>query len=329
MAARRSAPGYGGYGQNDKSDMQEYQVGIFKETSARTIAVEGQDTFEVDPDIIHLSFKVADSDPKFTTGLKNVLSLVAEARGVLLALGVPPNQVYTDSVSSRKVEIEMKKNQTVVKFDCSVMIRVVLQDTAISSGAANETSTAASTSSADTATSQPTNTCHLFPTIMLHMLTLGVTLHAAPTYELQDLTSCRNEARVAAVENAKEKAGLMVDASNAIEGGRVTLGAPVTITDVHVDLDDDADDSFGGSGDYSMYRDMVAPKSATNAAADAEEDEHRGKRARLDLAELEVSADQLFQVSKVTVSACVSIIFSLTVANEDTSAEVLASAPAI
>jgi len=310
-ARRRAPPTYGGvYGSDDKSEMQRHQVNIFQETSTRTIAVEGQDTFEVDPDFIQLSFKVADSDPNFAQGLKHVLRLVAEARTVLLSLGVPPDQVCTDSVSSRKVEVEMKKHQTAVKFDFSVVIRVILKDAKDK----DETESVVISSAGSSATDNQC-TCHLFSSIMLRMLALGVTLAAAPVYELANITAYRNEARVAAVENAREKAELMAEVTNAPGDennevvSKITLGAPVMVTDVPVDLGDDADSSFEYIGDHSIYRDIVAPKSS----ASDEDNEHRGKRARLDLVDLDISADQLFQVSKVTVSAQVIVIFSLNV----------------
>ena len=82
----------------------------------------------------------------------------------------------------------------------------------------------------------------LFGRVMLCMMEIGLCSFEAPTYTLSALTDHRNQARCNAVANAVEKAKLMVAALG--EGAGVTLGRPISINDIPIDIEDDAADSF-------------------------------------------------------------------------------------
>ena len=72
----------------------------------------------------------------------------------------------------------------------------------------------------------------------------NIVMKEAPRYELTDITGLRNAACWEACANAKEKATFIIDA---LDDDTVRLGSPVCFTDIHCDIEDDAEESFYGN----------------------------------------------------------------------------------
>lgn len=257
--------------------------------------MEGTSELEVDPDIIQLSFRIEERSMNFDDAMEAVLKSLAECRAALLATGVLNTSITSDSVGSTRRECENKKGPNTVEYEVSIVVRVSLEEDAVP----------------------------LFGAVMLAALTLGHKVHNPPTYDVADLTDFRHQAREGAMTNALEKALVIVRAMNRPKAvDFVTLGAPVMVSDLSVDIKDDADDSWCGNTDTYHYafsnrrRDTAAV--VPEPSSKKHKLDHHGSSSSSSAADSGAAAPavprtDLFQVAPVSVSAVVQVIFELKV----------------
>ena len=137
---------------------------------------------------------------------------------------------------------------------------------------------------------------------------MGLFSHEAPLYEVSDLTEHRHEARANAVRNAKEKAEVMIDA---LGDPRLTLGFPITVNDIPLDVQDDASSGFYVKPWYMHHRGALAKKAnVTSLAGDSSSSSTPMEPSAISKL-LEDGFDELFDISPIRVSACVRVIFEV------------------
>merc|ERR1712038_403602 len=143
-------------------------------------------------------------------------------------------------------------------------------------------------------------------------------MHEAPKYELSDITGLRNAARREACANAKEKATFIIDA---LDDNSVKLGNPVCFTDIHCDIEDDAEESF--CGNLANFSSWNTTKIILKDGEEVDNDDRhskqgRSKRPRKDknnegLSDEEIS--QIFAVPPIKVAACIKAVFEINCTN--------------
>ena len=93
---------------NSDRDNQSLLVQIFTTTSTRTIAVDGEDEQEVEPDIIRMSFQISEERRDSMEAIQAALLKLSEARIKLEAVGVSKDSITSDSVSMRERSVILK-----------------------------------------------------------------------------------------------------------------------------------------------------------------------------------------------------------------------------
>lgn len=129
QTARRSTGGRApSWGQSFGGDNQSSLVQIFTTTSTRTIAVDGEDEIEVDPDTVRMSFQISEERRDSMEAIQAVLTRLSEARAKLESVGVSKDSITSDSVSMRTrsavlqdgIEVEdNKESETAPGFGAS------------------------------------------------------------------------------------------------------------------------------------------------------------------------------------------------------------------
>ena len=316
----------------------------------RTIVVEGTAELQEVPDMVHLSFLISETDNEtIQEGIQKVIKKISHVRHIATSeeFGIPNTDISSDSISStgKRIEtgyyyvdpkIKRKYNineedkkwiTTSIKtvYEVKSVIRICLQGSELVQRVFSKL-------------------CYKI------MVDVGLRTYAAPVYDLTDLTYHRNLARVAASENAKEKATKIVQALNNNNdengsggGSNVCLGLlPICMRDLHCDIVDDAEDSFAGNFTcWGTTYETVREVSTTTDIADSDkvdsgfdddegtEKEPDAKRARLseDGANMdtenvtpsstttaldETTASQIFVVPPIRIAACVQAVFEIT-----------------
>jgi hypothetical protein len=172
------------------------------------------------------------------------------------------------------------------------------------------------------------NISYLFSRFCYSIMTNGdkdnIVMHEAPRYELRDLTGLRNDARRDACSNAKEKATFIIDA---LDDENITLGKPVCFTDIHCNIEDDAQESFCGNlANFSSWN--VTKIIMKNGQVDEEKNEdHRkkqsaSKRRRIEKDDKENDKElsikemsRIFTVPPIKVVACIKAVFEIECTN--------------
>lgn len=246
------------------------QVDVFQERGSRTILVEGTAESAEKPNVIHLSFLIVEAADTIQAGIVKVGRVIAQVRKVASSLGVPNEQVFSDSISSQKIREQVgyyEKNnddddedfrivETKISFKVKSVVRIVLEG----NDELEKT----------------------FSRLCFELMTkLGLRSHQAPVYELDNINEIRNAARKDAMENAKGKAVAILEA---LSDETVSLGSPIAVTDVPCSLQDDAEDSFLGNWGSVLTSRTVVPQEkvvAKPSSSDpAEDGEPSPKRAR-------------------------------------------------
>ena len=114
MAPRRQIASYGSHRQTS----QDTLVGIYNQQRTRTIALDGTDEFDVDPDLISLSFLISDEEDSYQGAIRVVLAKLDETRGKIFDMGIPNEAVSCDSLSVQE-RIAVLQNGVEVSDDTS------------------------------------------------------------------------------------------------------------------------------------------------------------------------------------------------------------------
>ena len=121
QTARRSTGGIAPrsyFGQSSSGgDNQSSLVQIFTATSTRTIAVDGEDEIEVDPDTVRMSFQISEERRDSMEAIQSVLTRLSEARAKLDSVGVSKDSITSDSVSMRQRSAILKDGIEVEEDD--------------------------------------------------------------------------------------------------------------------------------------------------------------------------------------------------------------------
>ncbi len=273
---------------NDDTD-QETLVGIYNQSQSRTIAVNGSDDIEIVPDRVRLSFRVSEQGDEYMTAVRSTLDMLDKAKAKVTTLGVTEESISCDSMSVKQWTHEIKegrKKQKVTIYEPTIVLRIQLESGIIP----------------------------LFGKIMISLLQLGIQNYEAPLYETTELTAFRNQARANAIKNAKEKAEIIIEGLNDTS---LRLGNPITINDIFVDLQSDANSSFSSNPWYLnvpvQSRGLVRTdsKGATGGGVDSDGDEGEGDNTTITLDDQTLQRADLFSIPNICVTAYIKVIFSI------------------
>ncbi len=260
---------------------------IYNNTGSRTIAVDGEDEFDVVPDLVKLSFEIKEERLDYQDAINMVLVKLSEARAKVIATGVSNDFISSDSLSVREREVnpldangkKKKKDELGTLYLATIIMRVRLEGETVSQ----------------------------FGELMIQLTAMGLISFEAPTYETSELTALRNEAREHAVINAREKAEIMV---NGLGSEHLKLGKPISIFMVPVDISDDSDESFTGNSRSWFLAPRRLSASTNRFGYDEPEPEESASKALL-LDKLKHHVNDLFVMPPITIKACVSIVFEI------------------
>lgn len=323
MAPRRQLATLSTRSSIDDDDVWRQQMETFHKTGRRTIVVHGSAQSDEFPDIINLSFVVAENDA--ATAAEGVAAVVGRLRRVRVALttelGIPNNAVSSDSMSTKKRRTEygsyddethpefvLRRERT--SFVARSVVRVRLENGEINGEDDDRVDVAESFG----------KVCHL-----LTGRRFGLEMRTAPVYESSRINELRNAARRDACANAREKATALLEA---LRDDDATLGPPIVVSDLPVDLSDDSAESFlgwGGGGEHDeTCRVVLGPEESVDDAvgADAEtaksEGPEEGGEEKLD----EEAVAQVFVVPTIRIAAYVRVIFEIVAKDAKNSSDV-------
>ncbi len=259
---------------------------LFARRKTRTLSVTGEGEFEVDPDIVNLSFRVSETARDISSALDAALAKAEKVRKLAQKYGFPNENIRSDAVRIEEFVTEAgeevyndedgkkKKRKKVSSVAVIIILRVHLEGAAVAS----------------------------FNNLMIDTLQLSVESACPPSYSVSTLMELRQEARKAAIENAKAKAQLIFDG---MEDPTVSLGAPISIEDISVSTRDDAFTHFPFSYLYSFS----TPAKGVFALPSREQPPHPLKKARLE--ELQRVVGDLFVIPKISIIAHIHAVFEI------------------
>jgi uncharacterized protein YggE len=271
----------------------------------RTIAVNGVAAFEVAPDLIVLPFEIVERsfDPLGAT--EQAVSKLGETRQKLISLGIQNESISSDSLSFREiVEEEDDEDEDEDEHSAKKRKKSDLNDEKDNNEEIEEEEKPSVIYEAKIVlhVSLEGEQSKLFGKVMITLLSLGLQQSGNPTYDLLEINAHRNDARRDAIKNAVEKAAVIVES---LENPRLSLGAPLVIRDLVVDLEETVSPSFS-------FFNMFSQSSRTiTSGCHREEDVSRRMEALLS------QADQLFVPPDIRVVARIQTLFQLVDGSEE------------
>lgn len=227
-------------------------------TGGRTIAVNGEAEFEVSPDLIALNFNIEESAADPLEATEAAITKLGETRKKLIELGVENKHISSDALVLEEIREGDEDSDDDDDYNKPVFNRFGMP-------AAQPEKKRKKKASEDVVISYQARiglhialegeTAGLFGKVMITLLAAGLQQSQNPVYDLVELTAFRNDARRDAMKNATEKAAVIVEG---LQNPRITLGAPLVIRDLMVDLEVAAP-SFGGI--FSTFRTLLTPRS--------------------------------------------------------------------
>lgn len=262
---------------------QETLTEIFNQTRTKTIAVNGTNEIEVEPDLVRLSFKVSEQAGDYMEAVRATLGALDVARETSRNIGITNDKMSCDSMSVKQFNQDAKPGKKFKKsslvYQPSIILRIRLEGESVSH----------------------------FGKLMVTFLKLGIENYEAPKYETTKLDSYRNKARVNAVQNAKEKANVI------LAGFETGLYArnPISINDMHVNIISDSDKSFEGSPWYlNIPLKKSRPQDTDSKDSISTGDDSSSSPVCFDPDFLE-RTDDLFSVPPICLSAYIKVIFEI------------------
>lgn len=324
QTARRSTGGMAPRAAMARDYSVSTQMSTYNETKTRTIEVLGEAEFDIAPDEAKLTFKIKERAYDVEDALKAVVEKLRDVRESLNKFGISNEEVTTDSVNieneyeyvrvdengeeleiieknkvegddsddeepfllisrnkKKKVnekEGEVKRYKKLNFFFCSTIVRIHLNKVTIEN----------------------------FSKTMFLCMTMGLTTHKAPVYDLSDFTEQREMVRTEATKNAYEKAKAMIE----VLSEKVELGPPVLLRDIPLNVDDDADDSFEGQYSNKWWQ-SASSKAHEKLRAANEGDKKRKIESEENRFDFTAHLDDLFVVAPIRIMACVPIVFEI------------------
>mmetsp|Transcript_7695 Transcript_7695/g.12978 ORF Transcript_7695/g.12978 Transcript_7695/m.12978 type:complete len:298 (-) Transcript_7695:299-1192(-) len=290
MQTARKSTGFRNHREYETS--QESLFRIYEKDKTRSIAVNGSDDLKIQPDLVKLFFEISEVSQDVTNAIELTLQKLGAVRDKIVALGVANDCIFSDSITVNNAESmsddeeeedeDVNGEKSESSHEATVVCRVQLEG----------------------------ETAALFGKVMFAMSSLGVQCHQAPLYESTELTAHRNESRENAIRNAKEKASRMVDALN---NESLQLGKPISIIDTHVNVDDDADESFVGNFfTYWSRRGTKRKRTHITQRAESKSKSSQPTLTRLDLSgEAQARMDELFVVPPIIIRSFVQVVFEI------------------
>ncbi len=252
QTARRSTGG------SYRSAFQNTEVIEVTPSAPRTIAVNGEAEFEVPPDLIALNFNIEESAADPLEATEAAIGKLGEIRKKLVELGVENQHISSDALVLQEISEEDEDSD---EDDSPAFVRRAGGGFV----AAPQTEKKKKKKASDVAVTYEAHigvhialegeTAALFGKVMITLLASGLQQAQNPVYDLVELTAFRNDARRDAMKNASEKAAVIVEG---LQNPHITLGAPLVIRDLMVDLQVTAP-SFGGI--FSTFRSLLTPRS--------------------------------------------------------------------
>lgn len=299
QTARKSI-GYKSYREYETS--QESLFRLYENDKTRCIAVNGSDDLKIQPDLVKLFFDISEKSKDVTDAIECTMQKLGTARDRIVALGIPNESIFSDSIAVNDVndadsdseamygpdeDDDYGKNNNDPVHRATVVCRVQLEGETVS----------------------------LFGKVMFAMSSLGVQCHHAPLYEITELTAHRNQSRENAIRNAAEKAGRMI---NALNNDSLQLGKPISVIDTHVDVDDDANESFAMNFFSYWWRSRprsgskVNKRKRTQLSRSSEPKSTTEAVNRHELSgEAQARINELFVVPPIIVRSFVQIVFEI------------------
>ena len=101
------------YSSNDDSsnEGQNLLVSIYNSTHTRTIAVDGEDSFDVIPDEVKLvfsGFKIIEESRDFQEAMQSALTALNRVRPKIISLGIGNDKITSDSLSMDERVVVMR-----------------------------------------------------------------------------------------------------------------------------------------------------------------------------------------------------------------------------
>lgn len=276
---------------------------VYSSNGTRTILVQGTDEIQVQPDTVTVSFKVSEERTDFKQAVGATLVLLNAVRERIVSIGIPNECIASDSLGmTQRVAVIQDGVEVSDDEDDDED-----EDTLISKKRRSEQKKVAQKEKIVLHIGNVVLRCRLekenmrlFARLMFTCLEMGVTNHESPCYETSELTKYRMETRENAIGNSVEKAQIML---NALQDPSISLGPPIAIEDVHVDLDDDAYSSFEGGSPWYLAMPIQRKKlGQPEATADA---------ASGLLDEISHRVDDLFVMPVIKVSARTKVVFEI------------------
>ena len=303
MAPRRQVAS--GFGSSYRSTGQDTLVGIYKDQRTRSIALDGTDEFEVDPDLINLSFLISDEEDSYQAAIRVVLTKLDEVRGKIFNMGIHNEAVSCDSLSVQERIATLQDGKEVVsdsdeedsaEDNAFMMPRKSKKD---SKGKANKkTKVTMYIPKIVIRVRLEDETIKLFGTLMFTLLQMGLVTYEAPLYESTEITQHRNKARENAIMNAKDRAHLIL---NGLGDDSISLGNPLTINDINCAIEDDSLEAFTGNSMTPWFID--APVGKRKFAADS--------TMPLFTDDMASRMNDLFVIPKIRIIARIQVIFEI------------------
>jgi len=314
--ATRAARSFASSGEsNDLStgnENMQRQMTVYTETNGdkRTIIVEGQSELLEIPDVVHLSFKVTSADDETLQGaIRNCINKISKIRSITTGCGASNENVTSDSIGTEAKKIEYGKYVSSTGGDDSTTWKVITSKVRYQAKSVVRVMLEVQEEGEEHAIS------HLFSRVCYSIMVNddNIVMHDAPRYELSDITGLRNAARREACVNAKEKANYIIDA---LDDDTVRLGNPVCFTDIHCNIEDDAEESFCGNlSNFSSWN--VTKIVMKDGHEYKEEDEGKPgplkrrcvEKEKTGLNDKEIS--RIFVVPPIKVAACIKAVFEI------------------
>ena len=266
----------GGFDDTNQSTLVE----LYNATQTRTIAVTGTDEFDVEVDVVSMSFKIMEEDLDYQKAIVSCLSSLDFVRNAIKGLGVSNDAISSDALRVNKRHVSMRDGHIVPTPDsdddddepCSSHFGsgVGHAGFGMPGSSLRKSSKRRKTEEEKQEKSETTNnvvyqpciilrvqltgeakTVPLFPRIMFTLLQMGIPNHESPIYDSSLITEHRHRARENAILNAHDKANNILISLDS----DVCVGKPVTVNDIHVDpYDIHQSDGISRFEPYSIFQ---------------------------------------------------------------------------
>jgi len=308
-------------GWSDGDTSQSTLVELYNATQTRTIAVTGTDEFDVEVDIVSISFKIMEEDLDYQKAIVSCLSSLDFVRSKIKGLGISNDAISSDALRVNKRHVSMRNGEIVPTPDSDDDDGPSSSGFGFSGSSQPQSSKRRKTEEKEKEKSETTNvvvyqpciilrvqltgeakTVPLFPRIMFTLLQMGIPNHESPIYDSSLITEHRHRARENAILNAHDKANNILTSLDS----DVCVGKPVTVNDIHVDPYDihqsDGISSYEGFHSHSRNSIVGLKRSSVTNPED---------QVQLFSDALLERVDELFVIPPIRIAGKIKVIFEI------------------